>query len=75
MKLPVIKVMRRFACQHCFGWSERRQGNVCYRCGLFVAEPAPAGSPKGVLRHRPDGGAQVSRSYRDPERGVTPPPQ
>ncbi len=30
----MLKALERLLCRHQFGWSERRQAEVCYRCGL-----------------------------------------
>jgi len=27
------KLVKRLLCRHVMGWSERRQGEVCYKCG------------------------------------------
>jgi len=29
------KLIKRWLCQHVMFWSERRQGEVCYKCGKF----------------------------------------
>lgn len=29
------KLVKRLLCRHFMGWSERRQGEVCYKCGRF----------------------------------------
>lgn len=29
------RVLKRWLCQHAMYWSDRRQGDVCYKCGKF----------------------------------------
>ena len=76
----MIEVMKRLGCRHCFGWSERRQGHVCYRCHLFVAEPAAAPPQGGLLRHRgsnppgqaaPEPGPGARRGWPDLDNYIT----
>jgi hypothetical protein len=37
----MLKKLKRMTCRHTYMWSERRQMDVCYRCGHARAASAP----------------------------------
>jgi len=50
----MFKPLRRLICRHSFSWSERRQMEVCRKCGATRPTLAPRwiGTSPGVARHR-----------------------
>ena len=37
----MLKKLKRLTCRHTYMWSERRQMDVCYRCGHAQAASEP----------------------------------
>lgn len=37
----MLKKLKRLTCRHTYMWSERRQMDVCYRCGHAQTASAP----------------------------------